>query len=197
MRSEHAPAGPTCARMPHGGVRVVIPGLALVSEANAHEHYRERSNRAAMQHAAVGSSLRVLAGGPLAPPCRVVITRTAARGLDTDNLQGSGKHVRDAVAKWLGVDDRDRRVEWFVAQEKGPVAVVIEVAPVTAWSPAAVSARAVLEGVTSVAEVTLDPARLRALAARLTALADGAEGFTYRVPGSPVALRIHRTKENC
>lgn len=209
MSAPPRPAGPTCARMPHGGVRVVIPGMELFSEANERGHTLAKSGRTRTQRAAVGAVLRVMAGRPPPLPCRVVVTRVAPLGLDGDNLTGSAKHVRDELAVWLCPrviakgkkkgqvtgDDRDPRVEWLVAQEKGPVAVVIEVAPVTAWSPAAVSARAVLEGVTSVAEVTLDPPRLRALAARLTALADGAEGFTYRVPGSLVALRFHRTKE--
>lgn len=192
--------GPTATRPPGGGVRVVIPGLQLVSEANAHEHYRERSNRAATHHAVVGSTLRVLGGAPPAPPCRVVITRVSARGLDTDNLQGSAKHVRDAVAKWLGVDDRDPRVDWPVVQEKGPAAVVIEVTPVVAWSTAEVSARAALGAAdgeprdrsATVVDVTLDAARLVALAARLVALAESTGSVTYRVPGSPVALRFHR-----
>ena len=175
-------------------MRVTIPGLQLVSEANAHEHYRERSNRAATHHAVVGSTLRVLGGAPPAPPCRVVITRVSARGLDTDNLQGSAKHVRDAVAKWLGVDDRDPRVEWPVVQEKGPAAVVIEVTPVVAWSTAEVSARAVLEGVATVAERTLDAARLVRLAEELQALAEGrrAGPVSFQAGGSVVRLRFHR-----
>lgn len=188
-------AGPTCERMPHGGVRVVIPTLALKSEANERGHAVAKAGRTARQRSATGSTLRVLAGLPPPVPCRVVITRVSPRPLDSDNLTGSAKHVRDEVAAWLGVDDRDPRVEWLVAQEKGPAAVAIEVAPVAAWSPDAVSARAALEGVTTVAEVTLDPPRLRALAARLAALADAGGSLTYRAPGSPVALRFHRTKE--
>jgi hypothetical protein len=187
-----ATSGPTVTRTAHGGVVVTIPNLPLVSEANAHEHYRERSNRAATQHAVVGSTLRVLGGAPPALPCRVVITRVSARGLDTDNLQGSAKHVRDAVAKWLGVDDRDPRVDWPVVQEKGPAAVRIEVTPVVAWSPNVVSARVALEGSLSVAELTLDPARLEALAAQLQALARGQRAaVTYRPAGALVALRVH------
>ena len=191
MSAPPRPAGPTAARTDLGGVRLSIPGLALVSEANAHEHYRERSNRAAMQHAVVGSTLRVLGGPAVPPPCRVVITRVSPRGLDTDNLQGSAKHARDAVARWLGVDDRDPRVEWIVTQRKGPAAVVIEVAPAAAWSPDVVGGRAVLEAPLTVAELALDRASLERLAAECLALARGEKpSVTYRPAGSLLALRL-------
>lgn len=107
--------------------------IRLVSEANAHEHYRVRSKRARAQGQAVGLVCRV----PLRYALRdhgalaVTITRIAPRELDSDNLQGSGKHVRDAVASVLGIDDRDKRVTWIVKQEKGKAkeyAVRIEVA---------------------------------------------------------------------
>jgi hypothetical protein len=38
------------------------------------------------------------------------------RLLDDDNLVGSLKPIRDAVAKWLGVDDGDKRVRWECGQ---------------------------------------------------------------------------------
>ena len=38
-------------------------------------------------------------------PIVVTITRLGPRALDSDNLASSGKHVRDAIATWLGVDD--------------------------------------------------------------------------------------------
>jgi hypothetical protein len=41
-----------------------------------------------------------------------------SRGLDGDNLQGSLKAVRDAVAMWLWVDDGDPRVTWDYSQER-------------------------------------------------------------------------------
>lgn len=52
-------------------------------------------------------------------PCVVTITRLApSNGLDTDNLLSSQKGVRDQIATWLGVDDRDPRVTWEYAQER-------------------------------------------------------------------------------
>lgn len=49
-------------------------------------------------------------------PASVRLTRVAPRPLDGDNLQRAMKAVRDGVADWLGVDDRDERVRWFYAQ---------------------------------------------------------------------------------
>lgn len=124
----------------------LVPGLVVVripirtvSEANSHAHWRARQRRAKAQRFAVRMSmmgpLRVAGISdnnliPFATPgdvCRkmfatsatVTITRIAPRLIDSDNLAGSGKHVRDGVADCLGVDDRDPRVEWRVEQRKG------------------------------------------------------------------------------
>lgn len=63
-------------------------------------------------------------------PCSCILTRVApSRGLDDDNLAGSLKNVRDAVAKWLGVDDGKREtVRYRYSQRRGPWAVQIEFA---------------------------------------------------------------------
>lgn len=59
-------------------------------------------------------------------PCTVVLTRVApSNGLDTDNLAGALKGCRDAVAHWLGVDDRDPRIVWAYDQRRGPWAVEV------------------------------------------------------------------------
>jgi hypothetical protein len=53
-------------------------------------------------------------------PCVVLLTRVApSAGLDDDNLSGSLKAIRDQVAHWLRVDDRDPRVSWTYAQRRG------------------------------------------------------------------------------
>jgi hypothetical protein len=39
-------------------------------------------------------------------------------GLDSDNLAGALKAVRDGVADWLGIDDRDPRVAWVCDQRR-------------------------------------------------------------------------------
>lgn len=59
-------------------------------------------------------------------PCTVLLERIAPSiGLDDDNLAGSLKAVRDAIAEWLGLDDRDPRVAWKYAQRRGAWAVEV------------------------------------------------------------------------
>ena len=99
---------------------VTIPDLRLVSEANAHEHFWKRTKRANEQHSAVEAALKAWGPKPTTYPLLVIITRYAPAKLDSDNLQGSAKHVRDAVAEWLGVDDKCDAVLWFVAQVQQP-----------------------------------------------------------------------------
>ena len=53
------------------------------------------------------------------PPLVITITRIGPRELDSDNLAGSAKHVRDGIADWLMINDRDKRLQWKYAQEKG------------------------------------------------------------------------------
>ncbi len=100
---------------------VVVP-VRTVSEANRHEHWRYRQKRAQLHNFAVWSHLnmrRIALGKQVAMPVHVHITRIAPRKLDTDNLAGSQKFVRDAVAKFLGVDDgNEAMVTWSYGQEQ-------------------------------------------------------------------------------
>jgi hypothetical protein len=113
---------------------VTVP-VRTVSELNRHEHWRLRQKRAKGQHLAVRDGMlssalnryeawsRMGRGSTETPrllllPLHVHLTRLATRKLDTDNLAGALKHVRDAVAKFLGVDDGDEsKVTWSVGQE--------------------------------------------------------------------------------
>lgn len=101
-------------------ISVSLP-IKLVSEANAHEFWRVRQRRAKTQRFIAAAALRVQCAGLLgeAGAAVVTITRIAPRSLDDDNLAGSAKHVRDGVADALGINDRDPRVQWRVAQERG------------------------------------------------------------------------------
>lgn len=108
-------------------IRFLIPGLRLVSEANAHGYWRERHARSQAQRTAAKlTTAASLAGDRPAErlstePLVVTIVRIAPGRcwLDSDNLVGSAKHVRDGVADALGVNDRDTRVTWHVEQRKG------------------------------------------------------------------------------
>lgn len=96
-----------------------VPSVRVVSEANSREHWAARHRRHKAQRFAV---LAVLGPRSRRPPlpCVVTLTRKGPRKLDTDNLAGGFKAVRDAVAEWLGVDDSpDAPVEWRYEQAKG------------------------------------------------------------------------------
>ncbi len=56
-------------------------------------------------------------------PWLCILTRCSPspKGLDTDNLSGGLKAVRDELADWLGVDDGDgARVRWRYEQRRAP-----------------------------------------------------------------------------
>ena len=102
-------------------VTVKIP-LRTQSENNMREHHYARARRRKKQrevvHLVVGTTLR--AEG-IKPPCVVELVRIAPKKLDSDNLQGAFKAVRDQVAAELGVDDRTDAVRWVYDQSKGGV----------------------------------------------------------------------------
>jgi len=100
-----------------GAVRleVTIP-IVTVSEPNARGAWFARSRRARAQRLAVADALARHERPAL--PLRVTLTRIASRRLDSDNLAGALKSVRDAVSRWLDVDDGpDGPVSWCYGQE--------------------------------------------------------------------------------
>lgn len=99
----------------------------LVSEANEREHWRVRKKRAKAHRAEAKRALGTDIKGP-PPPYLITITRIGPKTLDTDNLAGSAKHVRDGVADWLGIDDGDPRLTWKYAQRSaGPGVYACEI----------------------------------------------------------------------
>jgi len=55
-------------------------------------------------------------------PLTVTLTRISPRALDPgDNLPSALKACRDAVAAFLGIDDRHPHVQWNYAQRRGAV----------------------------------------------------------------------------
>jgi hypothetical protein len=95
--------------------------LRLVSEANqaSSQHWRVRWKRAKEQKAAAFWGGLRSGCRPASFPARVTITRVAPGTLDSDNLVGSAKHVRDGLAEAMGINDNDPDVEWCVEQRKG------------------------------------------------------------------------------
>lgn len=104
------------------GVLAVELPIRTFSEANLHEHHMERRKRMGDQRPTVRMAMQAHAnsrGLRVQPPCTVQLTRLAPAELDQgDNLESSLKAVRDGVADWLGVNDRDPRVIWIYGQER-------------------------------------------------------------------------------
>ena len=103
--------------------------LRTVSEANAHQHWRARARRTKAQRAATQMLIWVARRGEDPFGARldrdghaeIRLTRVAPRGLDSDNLAGALKAVRDGVADALGVNDGDPRITWLYGQRQGGV----------------------------------------------------------------------------
>jgi hypothetical protein len=96
-----------------------LRGLRTQSEMNLREHWGKRNARRERQQRVTLCALRSQIGNR-PPPCPLVakLTRVGPRRMDSDNAVISLKHVRDAVAKWLGVDDGDEaRVRFEYGQE--------------------------------------------------------------------------------
>lgn len=105
-------------------VRVEVP-IRTVSESNARGHWSRRAKRTRDARGLVKLVLGArVSSAPLRFPSpmllAVVLTRIAPRALDGhDNLRAALKGCVDGVADWLGIDDRDPRVEWRYAQQRG------------------------------------------------------------------------------
>jgi hypothetical protein len=98
-------------------IRVDLDHVRLVSLLNLREHWSGKAKRAKMQRGIARLAVAPkLHGWDLSGPLVVTITRLSPGTLDSDNLAGSGKHVRDGIADALGVDDGDPRIEWRVVQ---------------------------------------------------------------------------------
>lgn len=98
--------------------------VKTVSEANVRCHWATRARRAKHQRrAAYWTAREAIQGLKIAPPIRVDITRVGVRFLDSDNLAGACKGVRDGIADALRIDDGDERIQWTYAQAKGQARV--------------------------------------------------------------------------
>lgn len=102
---------------------------------NVREHWRARAARVKRESEATAWALTRAVRPDV--PCTVRLTRVApSNGLDDDNLSGALKSVRDAVAEWIGVDDKHTQlVRYVYAQRRGPWAVEIEIGEPMADAP--------------------------------------------------------------
>lgn len=113
-------------------MRVILP-IRTCSEMNTREHWAAKARRAKSQRTCAAALVRgeALASAQdirHAAQIEVRLTRIAPRELDSDNLAGAMKHIRDGIADALGMDDRDPRVAWMYSQRRGaPKEYMVEV----------------------------------------------------------------------
>lgn len=110
-------------------IDVILP-LKTVGGLNAREHWRQRSARVKRERT---TAAMMVPSHPM--PCIVTMTRLSPGELDDDNLPGACKGIRDGIADRLGIDDRDKRVQWRYAQEKckrGEFGVRVRIEPAKA-----------------------------------------------------------------
>ena len=99
--------------------------VRVVSEANMREHPLAKHRRKCDQQRAVLAALKAAERNlPKLSAVTVTMTRLGPRKLDTDNLWGSFKGVRDCIGAWLGTGDApDNGVAWdclqLVTKESG------------------------------------------------------------------------------
>lgn len=100
---------------------IFIP-LETISEFNVQEHWTRSYKRHRRQKQIISLSLRNATSKQL--PVNILLTRHSPRNLDGDNLQGSLKYIRDAVAEHFvenkapGRADDDPRISWDYSQTK-------------------------------------------------------------------------------
>jgi hypothetical protein len=93
--------------------------IKTVSEANQREHWAKRSKRKTQQQRDF-STLWKSHKPKVATPCTITFTRYSCNTMDADNLAGAFKHVQDQLAREIGIDDGDKRIEWRYRQERIP-----------------------------------------------------------------------------
>jgi hypothetical protein len=108
---------------------IVLP-VRTVGGLNAREHWRARAARVKKERGGAFLVVRMGACYPDSLPVVVTLTRLSAGTLDSDNLQGAMKAIRDGVADAYGVADNDPLITWKYEQERcarGNYGVRIEV----------------------------------------------------------------------
>lgn len=95
-------------------MRTTLLPLRVYSTLNRREHYMARARRTKHERA---TAFLLVPHHRI--PCRVLLTYIGPRALDSDNVVGAMKAVRDGIADKLGVNDNSRDVEWCYAQQRG------------------------------------------------------------------------------
>lgn len=116
-------------------VSIEIPIRASTS-LNSRLHWAERARRVKNERNLVRLWMAQYPMGEVIRGCDwaagrwlVTLTRCGPRPMDSDNVVGALKGVRDSVAEVLGLDDGDARLTWRYRQEKGAYAVRVTIEP--------------------------------------------------------------------
>ncbi len=102
---------------------VRVPQLVGIGvNAARREHHMARARRVKRERADVALVLSQFEAPVFGLDARVVVTltRCAPHRFDSDGAVHAMKGVRDEVARWMGVDDGDDRIEWRVERKKVP-----------------------------------------------------------------------------
>ena len=97
--------------------------IETFSEANKTDHWICKNQRRKTQKLQVWAVLHN-SSPSINPPCLIKLTRLSSRMMDSDNLVGAFKWIRDEIANYInpgkrpGMADSDTRIKWEYAQEK-------------------------------------------------------------------------------
>lgn len=101
---------------------------SVKSEANQRCHWAVRQRRFKHQGASLEVALRLAWLKDWIPDLPLKITWThLGRKMDSDNLAGAFKGLRDALADLFDVDDGDERIEWVYDQRPGKSGVEVKI----------------------------------------------------------------------
>lgn len=110
-------SAPVSPPRPNLRLQFTMPGLRVVSEANAHCSWPERFRRKKAQQTEVHAEWKRHARGvQITLPCVVRLIRIGSQRLDDDNLAGAFKFCRDQIARELAIDDGSDRIRFEYAQ---------------------------------------------------------------------------------
>lgn len=91
--------------------------IKTVSEANQREHWAVKARRKRSQQRDF-SILWKTQKQVIELPATFTFTRYACKLMDSDNLAGAFKHVRDQLAKEIGIDDGSDQIRFEYKQER-------------------------------------------------------------------------------
>lgn len=91
--------------------------IKTISEANQREHWAAKLTRKRTQQSTFHVLWRVHKP-KVKLPATITFTRYSTHTLDSDNLAGAFKHVRDQLAKEIGIDDGSKEIKFEYAQER-------------------------------------------------------------------------------